>query len=644
MAAELNNNIFLVNAPAGSGKTTAIRGMVEKHLRESPKDNILCITFTNRAAEELGRNIDSSNVFFGTIHSYINSFLKSFFSHKEILDLYWEIYGAEIKKRIENIDQTPYICESNQRYVEKNGELSLEALKSRIKAISYTEAPFNSLYTGGIGHDDLISFTRIVTERFPIVRKKISGKFQIVFIDEYQDTNADVLRIFYNAMRDENGKLYLLGDRMQQIYDSYDGTFEREFSLMNTSRRLETNYRATPKLVSILNAIYNDENYKQYAYEGNKDEKMDYMPEVIVSSNVNAAIQDKCEKYPKALVLYLLNSTRFSEIGARNLYDAVSKIEEYKFGGKYSIVDVLTTNDETNPDHLFFVLFLLSAIDDLYQGRKFGKLLRYVKKNRKVFDVTKCTITRHEDKERVNSVFAQITDIYHGDSSIRDAIVNISEVEVIDKERLDSILQNPKYAGVLEVSLTEFRALCTYLHTQNISTQHGVKGESHDTVIFVAEDSTQLNVKMNDFFKIWSTHDIKLQVLEDLNFSYAAMIKRVEEIAGNKISADIFNQKHELLENVLCDFASHNSSNELFTTLCQEDWNIFSSKPNATNFNKCIKKTRVKSILTAYKLFYVGCSRARKNLSIIVDKNEVEPFLDTLKSKLELVGFNVIIQ
>lgn len=371
---------------------------------------------------------------------------------------------------------------------------------------------------------------------------------------------------------------------------------------------------------------------------------MDYMPEVIVSSNVNAAIQDKCEKYPAALVLYLLNSTRFSEIGARNLYDAVSKIEEYKFGGKYSIVDVLTTNDETNPDHLFFVLFLLSAIDDLYQGRKFGKLLRYVKKNRKVFDATKCTITRHEDKERVNSVFAQITDIYHGDSSIRDAIVNISEVEVIDKERLDSILQNPKYAGVLEVSLTEFRALCTYLHTQNISTQHGVKGESHDTVIFVAEDSTQLNVKMNDFFKIWSTHDIKLQVLEDLNFSYAAMIKRVEEIAGNKISADIFNQKHELLENVLCDFASHNSSNELFTTLCQEDWNIFSSKPNATNFNKCIKKTRVKSILTAYKLFYVGCSRARKNLSIIVDKYEVEPFLDNLKSKLELIGFNVIIQ
>lgn len=51
----INNNIFLVNAPAGSGKTTTIRKMVEKHLRDYPDDNILCITYTNRAAEELGK-------------------------------------------------------------------------------------------------------------------------------------------------------------------------------------------------------------------------------------------------------------------------------------------------------------------------------------------------------------------------------------------------------------------------------------------------------------------------------------------------------------------------------------------------------------------------------------------------------------
>ena len=51
--------------------------------------NILCITYTNRAAEELGRDLEQSRVYFGTIHSFINDFIGSFFSHKEIIDLYW---------------------------------------------------------------------------------------------------------------------------------------------------------------------------------------------------------------------------------------------------------------------------------------------------------------------------------------------------------------------------------------------------------------------------------------------------------------------------------------------------------------------------------------------------------------------------
>lgn len=63
MVNEINENIFLVNAPAGSGKTTTIRKMVDKHLRTYKEDNILCITYTNRAAEELGKDIDSDRVF-----------------------------------------------------------------------------------------------------------------------------------------------------------------------------------------------------------------------------------------------------------------------------------------------------------------------------------------------------------------------------------------------------------------------------------------------------------------------------------------------------------------------------------------------------------------------------------------------------
>lgn len=121
MADEVNENIFLVNAPAGSGKTTWIRQQVESYLLRNPKDNILCITYTNRAAEELGRDLEQSRVYFGTIHSFINDFIGSFFSHKEIIDLYWKVYETQIIERIKNTEQKETWTEGAERYKEKYG-------------------------------------------------------------------------------------------------------------------------------------------------------------------------------------------------------------------------------------------------------------------------------------------------------------------------------------------------------------------------------------------------------------------------------------------------------------------------------------------------------------------------------------------
>ena len=74
------------------GKTTWVRKKVESYISNNPHDNILCITFTNRAAEELGKDLDSSRVYSGTIHSFINDFISSFFSHDSIIELYFEKY------------------------------------------------------------------------------------------------------------------------------------------------------------------------------------------------------------------------------------------------------------------------------------------------------------------------------------------------------------------------------------------------------------------------------------------------------------------------------------------------------------------------------------------------------------------------
>ncbi|WP_206538666.1 hypothetical protein, partial [Eubacterium sp. ER2] len=49
----------------------------------------------------------------------------------------------------------------------------------------------------------------------------------------------------------------------------------------------------------------------------------------------------------------------------------------------------------------------------------------------------------------------------------------------------------------------------------------------------------------------------------------------------------------------------------------------------------------IEGILTAYKLFYVGCSRARKNLIIVVDENRIAQFKDAFIGKVKKIGFSV---
>ena len=59
--------------------------------------------------------------------------------------------------------------------------------------------------------------------------------------------------------------------------------------------------------------------------------------------------------------------------------------------------------------------------------------------------------------------------------------------------------------------------------------------------------------------------------------------------------------------------------------------------------DKIIKSVnKIERIMVAYKIFYVGCSRAKRNLTVILDKEKIEGFEDKLKQKLELVGFKVV--
>lgn len=646
MVNEINENMFLVNAPAGSGKTTEIRRRVEEHLRTHKDDNILCITYTNRAAAELGKDIDSDKVFFGTIHSFINHFIKSFFSHKLVIDLYWEIYKEQIQNRIDNINNQEHVRESNQRYVEKYGKIDMETVHKNIKEISYNEAPFNSLYRGALSHDDLISFTRNMVDKFPVIKRKISDKYQLIFIDEYQDTSADVLHIFYESMKGSNGKLYLFGDRMQQIYRTYDGTFEREFLTLNHSINLKINYRTTPRIVSILNNIYNNHEYDQRAYNKNGDRDMDYLPEVIITEIVEEALTKKKQEHNNILTLYLLNKDRFYNIGVEKLYDAVYNMEKYGFGKKYSVTDVLTKEDNENPDKLFSLLFLLERIKVEYERKLYGKVFRIIKTNGKILNVSKYTIKKHEDKKKIKEIFQQIFCQFNEEITIRDFLLLLQKIELVDTEYIDEIIGDDEYNNVLEVLIGEFHKLFDYLQNPNISTQHGVKGESHDTVAFIVADSKRDPVvDMSGFLKLWSMSEVSLPSFEKFYYDYKNLILDIENIIKikcSKMKSENYNPNKEKIYNKVNLFVQKYDQSNYYRYLLKDVMVRYLKGDGVTNAKNCLNENLVYGSLSAYRLFYVGCSRARKNLTIIINKADVAEFDEKLIEKFKWCGFNVV--
>jgi DNA helicase II / ATP-dependent DNA helicase PcrA len=635
-------NLFLVNAPAGSGKTTTIKKMISEIILEDKKVNVLCITYTNRAADELMKGIEEKNIQIQTIHSFISSFMSIYFSHKEILNLFFEIYGDEIKKRIKNDENNLKITESNNKYKEKFGDLNYEAVKENLKEIQYNELMFNSLYYGGLSHDDLLSFSKKAIEKYKKISQRISKKYKYIFIDEYQDTSSSILEIFYNATRGTNTKLYLLGDKMQQIYKNYDGSFECQLSNFDTTIKLDKNFRSTAKIVNLLNYIYNDKNYEQHCNIV-KNTEMDEAPRIVITKDIKSSVDNEEKNNPAVLKLFVFNQQRFNSIGAGMLFNSISNMERYGYGRKYGVVDVLTDSTENNPEKLLRILFKIDTILRYFNEKKYGLLIQYVKKDR-YFNKTLLEIKHHLDKVHLKNKIEELNRCYISNIKIKEILEYLFKNNYFIENEMAELFDNDEYKEIFEVELSEFRKLCIYLEKPKVSTQHGVKGEGHDSVCFIAENSSNPSIKIYDFFKLWSEVRINFTDFQKMYYDFLYDFNKLEDDINMKIS-EMNSEKYIQNQTRINEFVTVSMEKYKedihFIKLLQDKFKLFLKNPTMTNAKKCLNLNSVYGVLSAYKLFYVGCSRARKNLCIIINENEIEAYKDSLVSRFKSAGFKI---
>jgi len=252
---------FNMIAGAGSGKTTSLvkalnhviitKGEVLKRQGQQ----VACITYTEIAAQEIWNDVgNNALVHVSTIHSFLWTVIKPF--QKDIKK--W-VVGNVIQKVTDlESKMASYGPRVQQRTKEKDAK-QLEKLKAT--AVSIGEVPYFNYGTGSnylkgiLGHDDIVKLVPSLIHDRPLLNAIVSQKFPYVFVDESQDTFPDIVSAFKKIDNDHKGKFCLgfFGDPMQKIYTTGVGDIPTEVG-WQTIKKPE-NFRCSKSVLDLINAI-----------------------------------------------------------------------------------------------------------------------------------------------------------------------------------------------------------------------------------------------------------------------------------------------------------------------------------------------------------------------------------------------------
>lgn len=373
------NGPLLVLAGAGSGKTRVLTTSIANLIKNEGVDprNILAITFTNKAANEMKDRIasllgmDVGHLWIGTFHSICARILRmniekiGYSSNFTIYDtndqrtLIKEIindlgYKDEISPR----DAQNIISSLKNKSISPNEFLKIDSFYRNhneyyeiYRLYEKRKYEYNSL-----DFDDLIEKVLDIFKKDQQVLEYYQQKFEYVFVDEYQDTNASQYELI-KYFGGYHNNVIVVGDADQSIY-SFRGAdisnilnFEKDF---NDARviKLEQNYRSTSNILNTANSliINNIERKDKNLWTAN-----DTGDEVIyknnsVESEEGKFVVDEIKKlvnlgyaYSDIAVLYRTNaqSRPFEEILMKNLID-YKVIGGLKFYDRKEIKDLVS--------------------------------------------------------------------------------------------------------------------------------------------------------------------------------------------------------------------------------------------------------------------------------------------------------------
>ena len=281
-AIETINGPVLIMAGAGSGKTRVLTHRYAHLVKHHNVDveQILAITFTNKAAEEMKSriskllNLKISPKWISTFHSLCVKILRIHgdkIGYKSNFTIYDQSDSNKVIRNCmseNNVDLKQYSPKRFQAHISnlKNSMISPgEALEN---AESFFEVKVAEIYSSyekkliianSMDFDDLLIKTVELLQTNESILKYWSNKFQFIMVDEYQDTNFVQYKLV-ELLGSNNKNVCVVGDSDQSIY-AFRGAdirniieFEKDFSNA-TVIQLDKNYRSSKKILNLANSV-----------------------------------------------------------------------------------------------------------------------------------------------------------------------------------------------------------------------------------------------------------------------------------------------------------------------------------------------------------------------------------------------------
>ena len=281
-AAKITEGPILILAGAGSGKTRVLTTKVAYLVEEKKVDpaNILAITFTNKAANEMKERIYkilgnvASNIQISTFHSLGLSILRSnatLLGYKKNFTILDSDDSLSIVKKIlkeKNLDPKEYNPKTIRNKISGAKNELMNPTEYEKYALTDLEQAAVSVYktyqeklllNSSFDFDDLLYLPIILFEKYPDVLKYYQEKFHYILIDEYQDTNR-AQYILTKKISAKYQNICVVGDPDQSIY-AFRGSnyrnilnFEKDYKNAKTII-LGQNYRSTKTILNAANSI-----------------------------------------------------------------------------------------------------------------------------------------------------------------------------------------------------------------------------------------------------------------------------------------------------------------------------------------------------------------------------------------------------